>query len=50
MNTILIDKPLTPKESLKESCRQMELIREGKLPKETWSNFIKELEEEKDED
>lgn len=50
MSTILVDKHLSPKESLKEACKQMKLLREGKLPKETWNDFMKELEEEKDED
>nr|WP_312579590.1 hypothetical protein [Sedimentibacter sp.] len=50
MSTILIDKKLAPKESLKEACKQMKLMREDKMPKGTWSDFLKELEEEKGED
>lgn len=35
-------------ESLEESLKQMKLIREGKLPKKTWKDFKKELQDEKD--
>ena len=34
---------LTPKESLKEACKQMKLVREGEMPKETWDDYLKEL-------
>lgn len=50
MSTILVDKHLSPKESLKEACNQMKLLRDGKMPKKTWKDFIKELEEESKED
>ncbi len=48
MSTILVDKHLTLREALKEACKQMKLMREGTIPKETWSDFVKELEEDED--
>jgi hypothetical protein len=40
-------RPKTPSESLKESMKQMKLIQEGKLPKKTWQDYLKEQEKEK---
>lgn len=40
-------RPRTPSESLKESMKQMKLIREGTLPKKTWHDYLKEQEKEK---
>lgn len=45
MNTT-IQRPITPAESLKESLQQMNLIREGKLPKKTWRQLREELNKE----
>ncbi|WP_440118487.1 hypothetical protein [Paenibacillus sp. QZ-Y1] len=42
MNITTIQRPNTPTESMKESMKQMELIREGKLPKRSWRDYIKE--------
>jgi len=33
----------TPKERLKKSIIEMQKMREGKLPKETWEQFREEL-------
>lgn len=35
----------TVRESLEESCKEMNLIREGKLPKKTWQELKKEIKE-----
>ena len=46
MNTV-IERPCTPIESLIESCKEMKLIREGKLnPKRDWRAMFSELEAE----
>jgi hypothetical protein len=38
------DKSRSPKESLKQSLKEMELMREGKMKKFTWEKFNKTLE------
>lgn len=35
-------------ESLKESLKEVKLIREGKIQAKTWQEFLKELEDEKE--
>ena len=35
----------TVEESLIESCKQMKLMREGKMPKKTWKELRQELKE-----
>lgn len=40
-------RPNTPSESLKESMKQMKLIQEGKLPKKTWQEYLKEQDKDK---
>lgn len=37
-------------ESIIESCKEVKLIREGKLPKKTWKELREELKKIKDED
>lgn len=39
-------KDFNAKESFKESIQQMKAMREGKLKKTTWADFMKELEDE----
>ncbi|WP_165452703.1 hypothetical protein [Paenibacillus thalictri] len=41
MNSV-VKRPNTPAESLKESIEQVKLMREGKLPKKSWWDYIKE--------
>lgn len=33
----------TIKESLVESCKEVKLIREGKLPEKTWKDLLKKV-------
>jgi len=49
MNTALkeIPRPCSPKESLEQSLKEMQLIRQGKLKKRFWKDLKKELENEK---
>lgn len=49
MNTTT-ERYCTISESIIESCKQVKLIREGKLPKKSWRDFKKELETIKNED
>lgn len=44
MNTV--QRPCSPKESLKIALNEMKLIREGKMEKQSFWNMIKELGEE----
>ena len=44
MNTATVDKkPCSPSDSLKQSLKEMNLIRNDKAPKRTWSDFSKEI-------
>lgn len=38
-------RPCTPSESLVRSLEEMKLMREGKLPKKSWWEYIKEQKE-----
>ncbi|MCK4259398.1 MAG: hypothetical protein KAX49_10495 [Halanaerobiales bacterium] len=40
-----VAKPCTPDVSLKKSLKEMLLIRQGKLPKRSWKQFKKQLED-----
>ena len=42
---IVTERYCTVRESLIESCKEMKLIREGKLPKKTWQELRKEIKE-----
>ena len=41
-------RPCTIKESIKQSLKEVKLIKEGKLPKRNWRDLLKELEKEDD--
>lgn len=43
----IIKRPCTVLESLEESLKEMQLMRQGKLPKKSWKEFRKELQEER---
>ena len=36
-------RPCSPAESLKESFKEMKLMREGKMKKQTWDEYVHEL-------
>ncbi len=36
------NRPLSPSQSLAQSIHEMRLMREGKLPKKSWWDYIKE--------
>jgi hypothetical protein len=36
-------RPCTPAESVKESLKEMKLMREGKMKKQTWDEYVHEL-------
>ena len=38
------ERPCTPSQSLAQSLKEMILIRQGKLPKKSWWDYIKEKE------
>ena len=38
----------SPAESLEQSLIEMKLMREGKLPKKLWDDYIKEIQDEKE--
>ena len=38
-------RPCTPSESLVQSLKEMKLMRQGKLPKKSWWDYIKEQKE-----
>lgn len=42
----VIERPCTPAESLKQSLKEMKLIREGKLPRRNLDDFLNQLEKE----
>jgi hypothetical protein len=42
-----IKRPCSPIQSLEQAFKEMILIRSGKLPKRTWSEFKRELESKK---
>jgi len=45
MNTV-VERHCTIEQSLIESCKQMKLIREGKLKAKSWRELFKEIENE----
>ncbi len=51
MNAVMnIERPCTILESLEKSCQEVKLMRDGKIPKRSWSEFRKRIEEEMTED
>lgn len=42
---VIIKRPCTPAESLKESLQQMKDMRKGKIPKKTWEDYLREKKE-----
>jgi hypothetical protein len=48
MNTNALQRPCSPKESLKKALQEMKLMREGKLEKPSFWDMMKELDEEDD--
>jgi hypothetical protein len=45
-----IQRPCSISESLVQSCKEVQLIREGKLPKKTWKELKEELKNLKNEE
>lgn len=48
--TINIVRPCSIAESIKQSCQEVKLMREGKIPKRSWNDFTKRMEKEIAED
>ena len=48
--TMNAERPYTRLESLEKSCQEVELMREGKIPKRSWNDFKKHMKEEMTED
>ncbi|MDO5408210.1 MAG: hypothetical protein Q4F28_12905 [Eubacteriales bacterium] len=47
MNAMMdTQRPCTITESIKKSCQEVSLMRQGKLPKHSWADFRKRMEEE----
>ena len=40
-----IKRPTTIKQSLEQSLKEMNLIRQGKLPRKTWEEYLKDQKE-----
>lgn len=46
MNAIInAERPCTILESIEKSCQEVKLMRDGKIPKRSWSDFKKRMEE-----
>ncbi|WP_171903827.1 hypothetical protein [Cellulosilyticum sp. I15G10I2] len=45
-----VERYCTIEESLRESMKEVKLMREGKLPKRSWAESMKELKEELEEE
>lgn len=48
--TINIERPCTIQESIIQSCKEVSLMRQGKLPKRSWKDFAETMRKEIDED
>lgn len=47
VNAILnSERPCTISESIKQSCKEVKLMREGKIPKRSWKQFKQQMENE----
>lgn len=44
--TVEITRPCSIAESIKRSCKEVKLMREGKSPKRSWKNFADTIREE----
>lgn len=45
-----MERPCTIVESIKQSCQEVKLMREGKIPKRSWKDFRQQMEDEIEED
>lgn len=45
-----LNRPCTVLESIEKSCKEVKLMREGKIPKRSWNDFKKQIENEITED
>lgn len=43
-----VERYIPIKKSLKDSCEEVKLMRNGKLPKKSWKDFVNKLYDEKD--
>ena len=51
MNAVMdTARPCTITESIKQSCQEVKLMREGKIPKRSWNDFKQRMEKEMAED
>ncbi len=48
--TLSMERPCTIAESIKQSCQEVKLMREGKIPKRSWQEFKQLMEAEMTED
>lgn len=44
--TMYIERPCTILKSIEKSCQEVKLMREGKIPKRSWNDFMKRMEDE----
>lgn len=44
--TLNVERPCTISESIKQSCQEVKLMREGKIPKRSWHEFRKRMKDE----
>ncbi|MFJ8528648.1 hypothetical protein [Bacillus sp. NPDC094106] len=49
VNDVLEKRPCSPSESIKNSLREMTLMRNGKKKKRTWSDMVKNIKKDTDE-
>lgn len=43
--TVNAERPCTIAESIKQSCQEVKLMRDGKIPKRSWQDFRKRIAE-----
>ena len=43
---LMLERPCTISESIKQSCQEVKLMREGKIPKRSWREFKQRMEAE----
>lgn len=44
--TVNVQRPCSISESIKQSCQEVKLMREGKIPKRSWSDFQRRMKNE----
>lgn len=44
--TVSVERPCSVAESIKQSCQEVKLMREGKIPKRSWSDFQRRIKNE----